>query len=278
VRPGRDEKILVSWNALAVRGMVRAGRVFERPEWIASARRSLEFLRSRMWREGRLLATYKDGRAHLNAYLDDYAFLIAALLEMLQAPFSPQFFLADLRWATQLADVLLEQFEDAAQGGFFFTAHEHERLFHRPKPGHDQATPSGNAVAAAALGRLAALTGETRYQRSVERALQLFYPAMRERPGGFASMAQALAEQLAPPSVLVLRGRAQSLGEWQRALAAEYLPATLVIAIPDGVAGLPQALDKPARPQPVNGWLCRGVTCLEPIDDLVELLSVCKET
>src|SRR5438876_1625697 len=149
VRPGRDEKVLVSWNALAIRGMAHAGRVFARPEWIASARKALEFIRSRMWREGRLLATYKDERAHLNAYLDDYAFLIAALLELMQAEFSPR----DLAFATELAETLLAEFEDAEAGGFFFTGKSHERLFHRPKPGHDQATPSGNAIAAWALAR-----------------------------------------------------------------------------------------------------------------------------
>ena len=273
VRPGRDEKVLVSWNALAIRGMAHAGRVFARPEWIASARRALEFIRATMWQGGRLRATYKDGRAHLNAYLDDYAFLVAALLELLQERFE----LRDLRWAQELADVLLEQFEDAELGGFFFTAREHERLFHRPKPGHDQATASGNAVAAWALGRLAALTGEVRYQRSAERTLGLFYPPMREQPMGFASMATALAEQLEPPSLLVLRGRGPDLERWRDALAREYLPDTLVLALPDATAGLPGPLDKPRRAEPVNGWLCRGVTCLEPIGDLLELLSTCKE-
>jgi uncharacterized protein YyaL (SSP411 family) len=273
VRPGRDEKVLASWNALAVRGMAHAGRIFARPEWIASARRALDFLRARMWREGRLLATYKDGRAHLNAYLDDYAFLLAALLELMQAEFS----LADLRWARELADVLLDQFEDPDLGGFFFTAREHERLFHRPKPGHDQATPSGNGIAAWALARLAALTGEARYQHAAERTLQLFYPLISQHPGGYASMASALGEQLEPSSVLVLRGRGPELARWQAALAAEYLPATMVLAIPDGVRALPEVLDKPPRPELVSGWLCRGVTCLEPISNLVELLSISKE-
>src|SRR5262249_31931834 len=124
IRPGRDEKILVSWNALAIRGMAHAGRVFGREEWIHSARRAFEFLRARLWRDGRLFATYKDGRAHLNAYLDDYAFLIAAALELLQARFSSE----DLAFACTLADVLLEQFEDTEGGGFFFTGRDHERL------------------------------------------------------------------------------------------------------------------------------------------------------
>jgi uncharacterized protein len=273
VRPGRDEKILVSWNALAIRGMAHAGRVFDRPEWIASARRALEFIRATMWRDGRLLATYKDGRAHLSAYLDDYALLIAALLELLQEKFSA----ADLQWATALADVLLEQFEDPVDGGFYFTARDHERLIHRPKPGHDHATPSGNAMAAWALARVTALTGDERYERAAQRTLALFYPAMRDYPGGFAMMAIALDEHVAQPKTLILRGEVEALRGWQRELAREFLPETGLLAIPDGEKGLPQLLDKPRRPQPVNAWLCSGVTCLEPISDLVHLKKILKE-
>jgi len=273
VRPGRDEKVLVSWNALAMRGMAHAGRVFGKPAWIASARRALEFIRSKMWRDGRLTATYKDGRAHLNAYLDDYALLVAALLELLQAEFQ----LRDLDFARQLADVLLDQFEDDADGGFFFTARDHERLIHRPKPGHDHATPSGNAVAAWVLGRLAALTGEQRYARAAERTLELFHPAMREHPGGFAMMAIALDEHLAQPKTLILRGKEDAVDAWRRELAREFMPDTAVLAIADARPGLPPLLDKPRRPQPVNAWLCRGVTCLEPISDLVDLKKILQE-
>ena len=273
VRPGRDEKILVSWNALAIRGMARAGRVLGRPQWIASARRALEFIRRRTWHERKLLATYKDDRAHLNAYLDDYAFLIAGLLELMQAEFS----IADLAFATDLAETLLAEFADPEAGGFFFTGMSHERLFHRPKLGQDNATPSGNAVAAWALGRLAALTGEQRYARAAERALALFYSPMREYPAGYAAMAIALAEQLVPPKLLVLRGRGPELGRWQEELAREHLPDGLVVALPDDLAGHPAPLDKPKRPEPVNGWLCRGVTCLAPISDLIQLKTACKE-
>ena len=273
IRPGRDEKVLVSWNALAIRGMARAARVFGRTDWIASARRALEFIRSTMWRDGRLLATYKDGRAHLNAYLDDYAFLIAALLEMMQFDFQ----LKDLQFAVQLADVLIEQFDDAENGGFYFTARDHESLIHRPKPGHDNATPSGNAAAAWGLGRLAALTGEERYARAAERTLELFYPVMRAHPAGFGGMAIALDEQLAPPRTLILRGKREALASWQSDLARQFFPDAMVVAIADGMAGLPPLLDKPARPEPVNGWLCRGVSCLAPISDLVNLKKALKE-
>jgi len=273
VRPGRDEKILASWNALAIRGMAHAGRVFSRPDWIASARRALEFVRSAMWREGRLLATYKDGRAHLSAYLDDYAFLLAAILELLQDRFSDD----ELTFARALADVLLAQFEDPQAGGFFFTARDHERLIHRPKPGQDNATPSGNALAAWALGRLAALTGEERYARAAQRTLELFYPPMRDYPAGFAAMAIALDELLQAPRTLVLRGEGEALRGWQAQLAQEFLKDVTVLAIPDGTQGLPELLDKPARPGPVNAWLCRGVTCLAPMADLVNLKETLKE-
>ena len=273
VRPGRDEKVLVSWNALAIRGMARAGRVFGRPEWTQSARRALEFIRSHMWRERRLLATYKDARAHLNAYLDDYAFLIAALLELLQ----DRFVAGELNWARELADVLLEEFEDRQAGGFFFTGRSHERLFHRPKPGQDQSTPSGNAVAAWALNRLAFITGDGRYARAAERTVALFYPALHDHPAGFATMTIALSEQLSPPKLLVLRGREPELSKWAGDLARDYAPDLQLFAIPDGAPGLPQPLDKPRRAGPVNGWLCRGVICLEPMSDLVQLRSACKE-
>jgi hypothetical protein len=284
IRPGRDEKVLVSWNALAIRGMARAGRVFGRREWIDSARRALDFIRAKMWQEGKpggrragLLATCKDGRAHLAAYLDDYAFLIAALIELAQADFRA----GELEFAEQLAEVLVEQFEDRAQGGFFFTAGDHEKLIHRPKPGHDSAMPSGNGVAAFALTRLAALTGEDRYARAAERTLEAFYPTMREVPAGFGQLAIALSELLAPPGTLVLRGEAGALDAWSQALAREHLPDTMVLAIPDGVAGVPPALDKPRTgaggPEAVNGWLCRGVNCLPPIGELEALKAACKQ-
>jgi uncharacterized protein YyaL (SSP411 family) len=273
IRPGRDEKILVSWNALAIRGMAHAGRVFGRGDCIASARRALEFVRAAMWRDGRLLATYKDGRAHLKAYLDDYAFLLAAVLELLQERFTA----GELALACSLADILLEQFEDGEAGGFFFTARDHERLVHRPKPGHDNATPSGNALAAWGLGRLAAITGEARYARAAERTLELFYPQMREYPAGFAAMAIALDEALQAPRTLVLRGRRDALPAWQAELAREFLPDVTVLAVPDGTQALAPLLDKPARPEPVNGWVCRGVTCLAPMSDLVNLKKTLKE-
>ena len=158
VRPGRDEKILTSWNALTIKGMARAGRILGRADYLKSAEQALAFLRRSHWHDGRLLATSRDGRAQLAAYLDDHAFLIDALLELLQARWSS----ADLAWLQELAALLLERFQDRDQGGFFFTADDQETLIQRPKPLGDEATPAGNGVAARALLRLGHLLGELR--------------------------------------------------------------------------------------------------------------------
>jgi hypothetical protein len=267
VRPGRDEKILTSWNALMIHGMLHAGRVLGRAEWIDSARRALDFLGAHLWRAGRLLATFKDGRAHLNAYLDDHAFLLAALLESMQADFRR----GDLDFAVALADLLLTQFEDQDHGGFFFTSHDHEQLILRPKPGFDNATPSGNAVAALTLQRLGHLLGDPRYLTAAERTLRLFYPQLARHPSGFATLCMALAEHDEPPPVTILRGDATALSPWQEALAQRYAPAGLVLGLDSAEPSLPPALDKPVRPG-VNAWLCRGVNCLAPIGELDALL------
>jgi hypothetical protein len=276
VRPGRDDKVLTAWNALMISGMARAARIFDRADWLDSARRALDFLRAVLWRPaadgGVLLATCKDGRAHLQAYLDDYALLLEALLEMLQADFRP----ADLAFARQLADDLLARFEDREQGGFHFTAHDHEALIHRPKPAHDNALPAGNGVAARALARLGRLLGEARYLEAAERSLALFWPQMQRQAGGMATQLLALQEVLAPAGAVILRGPETGVADWSRRLAR--LPALrglagLVLPIPGEAGQLPEALDKPLGPE-VNAWVCRGVSCLAPVSDFDELRGV----
>lgn len=270
VHPGRDEKILTSWNALMIEGLARAGSLLGKPEWIEAARRALEFIRTTLWKRDRLLATYKDGRAHLNAYLDDYAFLMQALLELMQADFRVE----DLEWAEELADVLLEQFEDREGGGFFFTSHDHEQLIARTKPGHDNATPSGNAVAAFALQRLGHLTGETRYLDAAERCIALFYTQMSEQPGGFGMLAAALDEYAKPVTTVVLRGPTQETLEWQRGILSRLRPDTLVLPLADVTGHLPPTLDRPVT-ESVNAWVCTGVVCMPPVTDRVELERIC---
>lgn len=268
IRPGRDEKVLVSWNALMIKGMARAGRMLDEPTWIVSAQRAVDFIHADMWRNGRLLATSKDGKAHLNAYLDDYAFMLDALLELLQA----QFRLVDLEFACELADVLLEQFEDHQSGGFFFTSHDHEQLIHRPKPGHDNAMPSGNGVAAFALQRLGYLLGEARYLNASERTLRLYYPALTQQPAGYTSLLMTLQEHLSPPQIIILRSAPGLSDAWRRQLFQHYAPDKLVVALEGELAGLPAALAKPLLPE-VSAYLCQGTQCSSPLHDCKQLLA-----
>ena len=273
IRPDRDEKILTSWNALMIEGMAHAGRVFGRADWLASARCALAFVRLTMWDgdKRRLCATHKNGKTHLNAYLDDYAFLLKALLEIMQADFQAE----DLRFAETLADVLLEQFEDRANGGFFFTSHDHEQLIQRPKPGFDNATPSGNGVAAFALQRLSHLTNDQRYAQSCQKTLTCFIEKVEDHPAGFGSLLIALEEKLVPPRIVVLAGPAYALPVVQAALAKPYLPATLVLAIANGIQSLPSPLTRPTTAE-VNAYVCQGVTCLAPVTDTQTLLETLK--
>ena len=272
VRPARDDKVLTSWNALAIQGMVHAARVFEREDWLDSARRALAFVQRVLWRDGRLLATSKDGTAHLNAYLDDHAFLLAALLEMLQTDFDRM----HLQFATALADTLLARFEDP-NGGFYFTSHDHEQLMLRPRNGHDNATPSGNGVAATSLQRLGHLTGDPRYLSAAERTLRAFQAQIAAQPSAFCSLLIAQEEWLRTPTMVILRGDPSIMQTWRRVLVRAPDPARIEMSIPAGVGDLPTILDKPAGVGRVNAWVCRGVTCLTPVSEVSDLLERLRE-
>ena len=177
----------------------------------------------------------------------------------------------ELALACRLADVLLARFEDPQAGGFYFVSNDHETLIHRPKQGHDGATPSGNGIAAYALQRLGHLAGDTRYLDAARRTLELFYPVLERQPGACVSLATALEEHLVPPQVVILRGAPNEVEDWKRRLDRVYRPATLTIGIGSGADTLPAALDKPWPASGVQAWVCRGVSCLPPIGELAEL-------
>jgi uncharacterized protein YyaL (SSP411 family) len=240
VPPGRDEKQLTSWNALAIRGLAIAGLALQRDELVQSARKSADFIQENMIVGGRLLASFKDDRARFPAYLDDHAFLLDALLELLQAEWSNR----HIAFAVELADLLLEHFFDTETGGFFFTADDHETLMHRPKPLADEAVPSGNGIAAFALQRLGFLLGETRYLDAAEKTLRNAWRAMDEYPHGHVTLLNALEEYVDHP----------------------YTPRRLLFAIGADVEGLPGSLaDRKPVPNETVAYRCVGTQCSLPI-------------
>jgi uncharacterized protein YyaL (SSP411 family) len=272
IRPGLDDKVLTSWNALMIKGLAIAGTTFERADFVAAAERALDFLKSRLWRDGRLLATYKDGKAHLNAYLDDYAFLIDAILALLAARWRD----GDLEWAIELAEVMLEQFEDQDAGGFFFTSNDHETLLQRTKSFGDDALPAGNGIAAWVLGRLGHLLGETRFLDSVERNLRSAWNGIERAPTAHAALLLALEEYHLPLQTVVLRGAPEALDEWRQTCRTGYAPRRLCLAIPNDAQSLPGLLaERQATPNPV-AYLCERHTCRAPITDRAALAQALK--
>jgi uncharacterized protein YyaL (SSP411 family) len=267
VRPARDEKILTSWNALGIIGFARASRALDEPRFADAAFAAADALMQNAWRDGKLYATRRGGRAELDAYLDDHAFVLAALLELMQTRFRAQ----DWTFATRIADTLLDQFEDWKSGGFWFTGHHHEKLFHRSKPGHDNATPSGNGIAAQALIAFGHLASEARYLDAAERAVRLFAPALAETPTGYSSLLTALEDLEAPPTVIVLDGERAETVEWQRSLERLYRPTVRILNIA-GDNECPPELRKGRTPaRGVAAWVCHGTTCRPPVGSLFEV-------
>jgi uncharacterized protein YyaL (SSP411 family) len=266
--PGRDEKILTSWNGLAIAGMSIAARALDRSDLATSAQRAADFVRNELWIDGRLLAVSKDSRSRFPAYLDDYAFMIDGLLELLQTRWRSQ----DLRFADDLARTLLYHFEDPAHGGFYFTADDHESLMHRSRTFADEALPSGNAIAARALTRLGLLLGNTTYLDAAARTLRASWSQLERYPHGHAAMLIALEEHLEPPQIVIIRG--SDAMAWQREIEKLYAPGRLTFAIPTDATDLPAAIADKKALEHTTAYVCTGMTCSAPIQTLEALAAL----
>ena len=281
VKPFRDEKILTAWNGLMLSGMINAASALGDDEAMQTVRDTIAFLRHHMLRDGVLLRSHKDGQSKLAGYLDDYAFLAAALLDAFEATFEPSYF--DL--ARQLTATLLADFWDDANGGFFFTGRNHETLIDRVKSATDQAIPSGTAVAARNLLRLYAHTGEADYLQRAERVLLLYHQHMEQQPFGYASLLSVCADYLHKPQEIVLIGT-PGAPDTQALLAAlhrTYVPhKTLVLIDPQRaaatLAALPLLRDVLAGKTQVDGkatvYVCRDFTCSLPVTEPAELAAL----
>ena len=267
VWPARDDKVLTSWNALAIKGLADAALALGRDDFADAAARALCYLMQHHWKDGRLLATSRDGEARLPAYLDDHALLLDAILHLATVRFDGR----ELDFARQLADALLDRFEDHSNGGFFFTADDHEALIHRSRTFSDDAMPSGNAVAAESLLRLGHLLGENRYLLAAERTLRAGWSALNEQPLAHAHLATALEAFLSPPIIVILRGSPGTIGLWRRDLQRRYQPHVSVFAIPSDAAELPPSLAMKIPQGEAKAWLCRGSVCEPPTTSLTAL-------
>ncbi len=270
VWPGLDDKRLTAWNALMLGALAEAGAVLERADYVEAAGSCAAFVLERLRdADGNLLRTYKDDRAHLNAYLEDHAFLLEALLTLYEATFEPGWF----GEAKALAETMLDRFHDPERGGFFSTSGDHETLIARRKEVGDHPIPSGNSSAAMGLLRLAALTGERRYEEQAESAFRLFAKPAAQHPESFAHLLRAIDFHLSPAKEVALVG--EELSELSRVVRAEHRPHLVLAGGPEG-SEIPELLRHrgtlDGRP---TAYVCENFACKQPVtnpDDLDNLL------
>ena len=274
--PGKDDKVLVSWNGLMIAALARAGRVLGEKRYVAAAEKAANFLLAEMRREdGRLLHTWRGGAAKLDAYLDDYACLAEGLLELYQATFDEQ----RIDQAVELADAMLKHFRDAEGGGFFFTADDAEKLIARHKELQDSSVPSGSAMAATVLVKLGKLCGRADYLTAAHETLLAAVPLIRQAPTATGQMLLAADAWVGPLYEIVLLGDLPT-ADTQAALASlaeSFIPNHLIAcrANPDRAEGSaelePIFVGKNPDPQRPVAYVCQNFTCGQPVVGLESL-------
>jgi uncharacterized protein len=269
VWPELDDKRLASWNALAIAALAEAGAVLGRDDYLDAARSCAGFVLTEMRDgEGRLLRTFKGGEARLNAYLEDHAYLLEALLTLYEASFEPRWF----DEAEGVATAILARFHDEERGGFFSTSDDHEELIARRKEIGDHPIPSGNSSAAFGLLRLAALTGEGEHRRRAEEVFALFTQAAIRHPESFAHLLRALDFHLSPVREVALVGG--NLNELAATVRSAHHPH-LVLA--GGAEGSERPLllrDRPARDGRPTAYVCENFACQAPVTEPKDLAAL----
>lgn len=275
VKPARDEKILTAWNGLMLAGFAEAAAILKRPDYLEVAKKNAQFLLDNLRGDRLLLRTYRDGHAKLNAYLEDYAFFISGLVTLFETS-------GELQWleeAVSLTTIMIEEFWDDEDGGFFYTGRSHEDLIVRSKDFFDNATPSGNSVAAEVLLRIGLLTDKVDYQRRAGTILRLMASTVQRYPSGFGRLLCALDFYVGAPKEIALVGdldnpETQSLLDeiWSR-----YLPNKVVATVsPTNTSAgdlVPLLRERPQIDGKATVYLCELFTCTNPTTDPRELAS-----
>jgi uncharacterized protein YyaL (SSP411 family) len=262
VWPGLDDKHLTSWNALMVAALAEAGAALERDDYLDAARSCADFLLEHPRdSNGNLLRTYKDGRGRLNAYLEDHAFLLEALLTLYEATFEQRWFEA----AQNLAEAMVSRFGDPERGGFFSTSADHESLIARRKDIGDHPIPSGNSSAAMGLLRLAALTGDRAYEREAEGVFRLFAKPATQHPEAFAHLLRAIDFHLAPGKEVALTG--DDLTELAKVVRSKFRPHLVLAGGPENASVPPLLQGRTTIDGRPAAYVCEHFTCQAPVTD-----------
>ncbi len=279
VKPGRDEKVLTAWNGLMLASFAEASAILGREDYRKVAEANAEFVLKDLYRDGLLLRTWKKGQAKLNGYLEDYACFIEGLTSLFEAT-------GNIKWlahATELTDKMIEEFWDANDGGFFFTGKSHEELIVRSKDFLDNATPSGNSVAAFTLQKLAIITGNEQYKRYATTILRLLADQIRRYPSAFGWTLCALDFYLSKPKEVVIVGPAANpdVDLFARAAWEPYLPNRVICSCVGDCVNAQNLIPLLESRVPAEGavaYVCEAYTCQAPARTPAELTAQLAET
>lgn len=272
IPPELDDKVITAWNGMMIRAMAEAGRVFDVVRYREAAQRACDFLLTRLSKpDGRLLRTYRAGTAHLDAYLEDYAYFAEGLIDTYEADGDERYLLA----AVRLAEQILADFADEQQGGFFTTAIGHEALILRSREGPDGATPSGNAVAASVLARLSFHFAREDFRQAAAAAVRAYGRQIARYPRAFAKSLIVVDLLTNGPAEIALVGAADAAGTQALRAAANriYIPNRVLAhqVIPDAPAAHPLLQGKTLVDGQPALYVCRNFSCRRPITDPAEL-------
>jgi uncharacterized protein YyaL (SSP411 family) len=279
IHPYKDDKILTSWNGLMIAAFAIAARAFDKTAYADAAERATDFVMTHLRREdGRLLARYRDGESAFLGYIDDYAFMVWALIELYETTFHPAY----LQQALELNEQMIDLFWDQEKGGLFFYGHDAEQLFTRSKETYDGAIPSGNSVAAMNFIRLARMTGDSALEELFDKQVKACSGAIERYPSGHSIMLIALLHAYEPSREIVIAGAIEDpkLQQLVAEIRSKFLPNTVLMMNFDGELGhearklMPVIADKTT----VNGqpavYICENYACQAPITELEQLVRV----
>ena len=279
-RPHLDDKVLTDWNGLMISSLAFGSRVLNEPRYAEAAKKSADFLLSTMkTKDKRLMHRFRDGEVSVKGFLEDYAFFIHGLIDLYEATFDPHY----LEEAKFLAEEMIRLFWDEKDGGFFFTAHDAEKLISRTKEIHDGAIPSGNSIAVLSLLRLSHLTMNREFETKARASMDAFSSQLAQYPSGFAQMMIALDFALGPAREIVIAGQEgdETVAEMVREIYASFLPTKVVLFHPSGgkAAQKIESLSPFIENQmALNGkttvYVCQNYVCQLPVKEVYELKSL----
>ncbi|MGC2235345.1 MAG: thioredoxin domain-containing protein [Pyrinomonadaceae bacterium] len=268
IKPFRDEKVLTAWNGLMLAAFSEAAAILQSEDYLTIARTNADFVLENLQKDGYLLRTWKDGQAKLNAYLEDYANFADGLTELYQASGEVKY----LREAKRLTDLMIAEFWDEEAGAFYFTANNHEELLIRTKDFYDNATPSGNSVAADVLLKLSKLLADDRYEKFAVTVLRLVAPQIRRFPQAFGRALSAIEFYLSPTKEIVIVG--EKGNELEREVRREYLPQKVVVLSGNPAKDsefIPLLKDRESIGDKPTAFVCENFVCQKPVTTVEDL-------